>query len=70
MWTRKEAIFKCRGTGLFNPSLTDSRSGDTLSVSLKQGSDFILSVCGERAQSLCCYMLGGEQPCRINTEKI
>ncbi len=71
MWTRKESAFKCRGTGEFSPldytlDAEDIKTG----AFLLDGERYILSVCGEKSDMLCVYLLGEEHPCRIELEKL
>lgn len=69
LWTRKESIFKCGGVGSFSPQKIHSNTPNTESRLLPLDPPLMLSVSGEQVGSLCCYLLGGERPCRLEMKK-
>ncbi len=69
IWTKKESIFKHRGTGHFEPQSIDSTAFRTATRAFTLDKHYLLSVCAERPEELCCYLIDGGKPCRLQTEK-
>ncbi len=70
MWTRKESIFKCFDGTRFVPQQIESEHPLTATRTFDmEARPMTLSVCGEKIDTLCCYLLGGDRPCRMEMKK-
>ncbi len=60
LWTKKEAIFKCRGGRHFSPSATDTLKTDTVTVHLTAPAELTVSFCGDRLRAARIYSWDGQ----------
>ncbi len=74
LWTRKESTYKYSGQGRFDPKGQTADAAHTRTVSFCDGipgeAPTVLSVSGDHAAAVCYYLLGGERPCRLNTQDL
>ena len=59
LWTKKEAIFKCRGGRRFVPSSTDTLKENTVTVHLTEPAELTLSLCGDRLGAVRLFNYDG-----------
>lgn len=70
LWTRKESIFKRRGNGAFLPNEIEGDASEAMTVCFAlDGRRYVLSVCAEQREDASFYLLGGDRPCRLDTQK-
>ncbi len=69
LWTRTEALFKCRGKGRFDHALFPSDAPDVRTLTPDGDTPLILSLAGERTGLASFYLLGSEGPCRLTTNE-
>ncbi len=69
LWTRKESAFKRNGHGKFDPRSVNALSPTIKTVSFDAGGPMVLSVCGDKLDTLSVYILSdGGNPCRLDTQ--
>ncbi|MBP5662107.1 MAG: 4'-phosphopantetheinyl transferase superfamily protein, partial [Clostridia bacterium] len=55
-WTRKEAIYKRGGTGVFRPHRIEADDPLTVTYRTQMPEEMILSVCGEQVRAVRFYL--------------
>ncbi len=57
VWTKKECIFKCYGSGQFFSRKVDLQAHQSKTIPVSLGEEYILSVCGDGLNNLQCFIL-------------
>lgn len=66
LWTRKESRYKYDGEGRFDPLTISAIDSNLRTVCFALDEPMVLSVYGDRIETLCLYRLDGERPCRMD----
>ncbi|MBQ7566092.1 MAG: lecithin retinol acyltransferase family protein [Oscillospiraceae bacterium] len=61
IWTKKESIYKCGGTGGLLTRKLDTLSRETRTGTLSLPDAYTLSVCGEKPEAARCFLWDGER---------
>ncbi len=60
-WTRKEAVFKCRGRGAFRPAAADADDAGVRSCRVMAGdTELALALCGRHSAQARFYLMDGD----------
>ncbi len=68
MWTKKEAIFKCFGSGNFFSRKIDSLSHKSETRLIGSSDEYIVSVCGEKLEKMRVFIYENNEIKQINSE--